>query len=81
VGERKLDRMINGTLEKSIGLKGVREDDEFSMDLFQERKRTFRLKRFSIILGRLLSLILIPRLDSLNFQFLKKKHLIMSWCL
>ncbi len=43
VVERK--RVLNHTLETSIGIKGVREDDDFVLDLFQERKRTIRLKR------------------------------------
>ncbi len=46
MGERNLDRSISHSLENSIGLKGVREDDEFTLDIFQDRKRTFRLKRF-----------------------------------
>ncbi len=46
MGERNLDRLITHSLESSIGLRGVREDDEFTLDIFQERKRTLRLKRF-----------------------------------
>lgn len=46
MGERNLDRFITHSLENSIGLKGVREDDEFTLDIFQDKKRTFRLKRF-----------------------------------
>jgi hypothetical protein len=46
MGEQKLNRTVTYSLENSIGQKGVREDDEFTLDLFQERKRTFKLKRF-----------------------------------
>lgn len=46
MGEFKIDRVITRALEKSIGLRGVREEDEFTLDLFQDRERTFRLKRF-----------------------------------
>ena len=46
MGERNLDRQVIPLLENSVGLKGVREEDEFTLDIFQERKRTFRLKRF-----------------------------------
>ena len=45
MGALKVDRSIINSLESSIRLKGVREDDEFVLDIFQERKRTFRLKR------------------------------------
>lgn len=39
------ERMITPHLESSIGVRGVRENDEFMLDVFQERKRTFRLNR------------------------------------
>ncbi|MFA6236688.1 MAG: sigma 54-interacting transcriptional regulator [Bacteriovorax sp.] len=45
MGAKNYERSVINTLESSIGLKGVREDDEFSLDLFQDRRRTFRLKR------------------------------------
>ncbi|MGZ3790316.1 MAG: sigma 54-interacting transcriptional regulator [Bacteriovorax sp.] len=45
MGEKSLDRLVTHSLEKSVGFKGVREDDEFLLDIFQERRRTFRLKR------------------------------------
>lgn len=45
MGAVKIERSVINSLEGSIGLKGVREDDEFSLELFQERQRTFRLKR------------------------------------
>ncbi|MDD4975918.1 MAG: sigma 54-interacting transcriptional regulator [Bacteriovorax sp.] len=45
MGALLISRSIIHSLESSIGLKGVREDDEFMLDLFQDRKRVFRLKR------------------------------------
>lgn len=45
MGALKNERSVVNSLESSIGLKGVREDDEFLLDLFQDRRRTFRLKR------------------------------------
>lgn len=45
MGAVNIERSVINSLESSIGLKGVREDDEFSLDIFQERRRTFRLKR------------------------------------
>jgi transcriptional regulator of acetoin/glycerol metabolism len=45
MGALVISRSIIHSLESSIGLKGVREDDEFMLDLFQERRRVFRLKR------------------------------------
>ena len=45
MGALNIDRSIIHSLESSIGLKGVREDDDFLLDLFQDRKKTFRLKR------------------------------------
>ncbi len=45
MGALQIERSITQTLESTIGLKGVREDDEFMLDLFQDRKRTYRLKR------------------------------------
>ena len=42
---RKNERSVIQSLENTIGLKGVREDDEFALEAFQERKRVFRLKR------------------------------------
>ena len=45
MGAVKIERSIINSLESSVGLKGVREDDEFVMEIFQDRKRTFRLKR------------------------------------
>lgn len=37
--------MITPHLEASVGLRGVRENDEFMLDVFQDRKRTFKLNR------------------------------------
>ncbi|MBC7538114.1 MAG: sigma 54-interacting transcriptional regulator [Bacteriovorax sp.] len=45
MGALLISRSIINSLESSIGLKGVREDDEFMLDIFQDRRRTFRLKR------------------------------------
>ena len=45
MGAVKIERSIINSLESSGGLKGVREDDEFILEIFQDRKRTFRLKR------------------------------------
>ncbi len=39
------ERLITPHLESSIGVRGVRENDEFMMDIFQERKRIFKLNR------------------------------------
>lgn len=39
------ERMITPHLESSVGLRGVRENDEFMLDVFQDRKRTFKLNR------------------------------------
>jgi hypothetical protein len=39
------ERIITPNLESSIGLNGVRENDEFIIDIFQERKKTFKLNR------------------------------------
>lgn len=46
MGERKLERTIPYSLETSISGRGVREDDEFILEAFQEKKKTYRLKRF-----------------------------------
>ncbi len=53
MGALKNERLVINSLETSIGLKGVREDDEFLLDLFQDRRRTFRFKRtkYKIITG------------------------------
>jgi transcriptional regulator of acetoin/glycerol metabolism len=53
MGALKVERSIINSLESSIGLKGVREDDEFMLDLFQDRRRTYRLKRtkYKIVTG------------------------------
>lgn len=45
MGELKIERSVTHALENTIGLKGVREDDQFSMELFQESKQVHRLKR------------------------------------
>lgn len=50
MGERALERTITYALESSVGMKGAREDDEFLIEAFQERKKTFRLKRFRYLI-------------------------------
>ena len=44
MGERKLERSIPYNLEAAAN-KAAREDDEFVIEAFQERKKTLRLKR------------------------------------
>lgn len=39
------DRTIGPDLDSTIGHNGVRENDEFIMDIFQERKKSFKLNR------------------------------------
>lgn len=39
------DRMIGPDLDSTIGHNGVREGDEFILDIFQERKKIFKLNR------------------------------------
>jgi sigma54-dependent transcription regulator len=39
------ERVITPRLESTIGLNGLRENDEFIIDIFQERKRSFKLNR------------------------------------
>lgn len=39
------DRIISPDLDSTIGHNGVRESDEFILDVFQERKKTFNLNR------------------------------------
>ena len=39
------DRTIGPDLDSTIGHNGVRENDEFILDIFQERKKTFKLNR------------------------------------
>lgn len=41
----KQDRTIGAELDSTIGYNGVRECDEFILDIFQERKKTFKLTR------------------------------------
>lgn len=45
MGAMSANRLIVDSLKNSIGLSGVREDDEFVLDIFQEKKRKFNLKR------------------------------------
>ena len=48
------DRMIGPDLDSTIGYNGVRENDEFILDIFQERKKTFKLSRtkYKILCGK-----------------------------
>ena len=39
-------RMVPPQLESSIGVNGVRESDEFVIEAFQERKKSFKLTSF-----------------------------------
>jgi hypothetical protein len=39
------ERLITPYLESSVGPRGVRENDEFLIDVFQDRKRSFKLNR------------------------------------
>lgn len=39
------DRIIGPDLDSTIGHNGVRESDDFILDIFQERKKTFKLNR------------------------------------
>jgi len=41
----KMERVLVKELETSIGMRGVRENDEITLDIFQERKRKFKLNR------------------------------------
>ena len=47
-------RMIGPDLDSTIGHNGVRESDEFILDIFQERKKSFKLNRtkYKIICGQ-----------------------------
>ncbi len=47
------DRTIGADLDSTIGHNGVRENDEFILDIFQERKKTFKLNRtkYQILCG------------------------------
>jgi transcriptional regulator of acetoin/glycerol metabolism len=41
----KIERTLSKDLLSSVGLRGVRESDEFMLDIFQDRKRNFKLNR------------------------------------
>lgn len=41
----KIERTLSKDLLSSVGLRGVRENDEFMLDIFQDRKRNFKLNR------------------------------------
>ena len=60
----KEERTIINLLEGSIGLKGVRDSDEFSITVFQEGKKSYRLNRFKYT---------IKGADKFNFDFIKSE--------
>lgn len=47
---RNSERTLTYALENNVGVRGTREDDEFVIEAFQERKKTFRLKRFRYVI-------------------------------
>lgn len=60
----KIERQLSKELTSSVGLRGVRENDEIMMDVFQDRKRTFKLNRTHY---------LFTSSDCFDFQTLKSK--------
>lgn len=46
MGEKKLERTITVNFESATAGRGVREDDDFVVEAVQEKKKSFRLKRF-----------------------------------
>jgi hypothetical protein len=60
----KEERKIISLLDSSIGLKGLRDSDQFSIDVFQESKKSYKLNRFkyTIIGGQ-----------NFNFDFIKSE--------
>lgn len=71
------DRMIGPDLDSTIGHNGVRESDEFILDIFQERKKSFKLnrtkykihcgKKFEFDFGR--AIITLPFFDNAEGSF------------
>lgn len=61
---RNEERTIINLLESSIGLNGVRDSDEFSVTVFQEGKKSYRLNRFKYN---------IKGADKFNFDFIKSE--------
>lgn len=59
---RKHERFIDQALVGSIGVNGARENDLFEIDIFQERKKTFKLNRTKY---------LIKAAKNFEFNFLK----------
>lgn len=51
MGEKKLERTITVNFESTAAGRGVREDDEFVVEAFQEKKKNFRLKRFRYLVS------------------------------
>jgi len=60
----KIERQLSKELTSSVGLRGVRENDEMLMDVFQDRKRIFKLNRTHY---------LFTSSDCFDFQSLKSK--------
>ena len=60
----KEERKMFNFLDASVGLKGARDSDEFSINIFGENKKTYRLNRFkySILKG-----------NKFNFDFVKSE--------
>lgn len=50
MGEKKLERTITVNFESETAGRGVREDDDFVVEPFQEKKKNFRLKRFRYLI-------------------------------
>lgn len=77
MGAINLERSISNSLTNSVGMKGVREDDEVMLDIFQEKRRTIRLKRthYKIKTAKKFSIdyveseIIFPVFEGENFEF------------
>lgn len=63
------DRMIGPDLDSTIGYNGVRENDEFILDIFQERKKTFKLSRtkYKVLCGKQFDFDFIKAVITLPF--------------
>lgn len=60
----KEERTIINLLEASVGLTGVRDSDEFSIMVFQEGKKSYKLNRFKYT---------IKGADKFHFDFIKSE--------
>lgn len=58
------ERTIINLLEASVGLKGIRDSDEFSITVFQEGKKSYKLNRFKYT---------IKSADKFHFDFIKSE--------